>query len=149
MTWQERIIAAHKFLDVVLVYRYRALKPSSDRWFVWQEERGEDLIAEGAHAERVVRGTTDFFTKTEDDPWAGLFEQSLTDNGIAWYWNSTQFEETTGIIHHEWVWEIVDRPNEPEPEPDPEPEPEPEPEPDPEPDPEQDPEAETEEAGNG
>lgn len=122
MSWQDRIIDAHKFLTSVIVYHYEALKVPGTKWFVWQEERGEDLIAEGAHAERVIRGTTDFYTKTEDDPWTGLFEQSLTDHGIAWFWNSTQYEPETGLIHYEWVWEIADRADPAEPGPEHEPE---------------------------
>ena len=32
---------------------------------------------------------------------------ALDAAGIAWYLNSIQYEEDTGLIHYEWVWEVV------------------------------------------
>ncbi len=104
MTWQEKIIAAHTAVTDSVSHYY---KLKSERYFVWQEEAGADLVAEGVHAERAVRGTTDLYTKTEDDPWRAAFEAALDAAGIAWYWNSTSYEEATGYIHTEWVWEVV------------------------------------------
>ena len=106
MSWYEDIVAAHAVANMN-VNHYQAVK--RDRYAVWQEEDPNDLVAEGRHAERAVRGSTDFFTKAENDPWPALFEQSLTDAGIAWRWNSTQFEPDTGYIHFEWLWEVIDR----------------------------------------
>ena len=126
MSWKSDIIAAHLAVSqFVKVNHYQALK-KGDRYFVWQEEDANDLIAEGSRAERAVRGTTDLFTKTEDDPWKDAFEASLTAAGIAWQWLSTQFEPDTGYIHFEWSWEVLAKAATPEPDPEPEPEPEPE-----------------------
>ena len=105
MSWKTRLIAAHTAVTDQ-VSHYEALK--RERYFVWAEEDPNDLIAEGRHAERAVRGTTDLFTKLEDDPWKKAFEDSLTAAGIAWRWNSTQYEPDTGYIHYEWVWEVAD-----------------------------------------
>lgn len=104
MSWQDRIIAAHTAVTSD-VSHYEKLK--SDRYFVWQEEAADDLIAENRHAERVVRGTTDLFTKIELDPWAEQLEAALDAGRIAWTLNSVQYEEETGFIHYEWVWEVV------------------------------------------
>lgn len=105
MNWMDRIVAAHTAVTDA-VSHYRRMK--SSRYFVWQEEGGGgDLSAGGAHAERVIRGTTDLFTKLEADPWKEAFEAALTAAGIAWYWNTTLYEEETGFIHHEWVWEVT------------------------------------------
>ena len=104
MTWYERIVAAHTAVtDAVSHYE----KMKSDRYFVWQEENRSALIAEGVHAERAVRGTTDFFTKQEFDPWADALEASFDGLGVAWSLNSVQYEEQTGFIHTEWLWEVV------------------------------------------
>ena len=32
---------------------------------------------------------------------------ALDQIGAAWYLNSVQYEEETGLIHYEWVWEVV------------------------------------------
>ena len=60
-----------------------------------------------AVAERAMRGTTDFFTKLDSDPWAAAFEKSMTESGIAWYLNTIQYEPDTGFRHYEWVWEVL------------------------------------------
>ena len=104
MSWQDTIIAAHTAVTDA-VSHYERLK--SDRYFVWQEEGSTDLEAEGRHAERAMRGTTDLFTKIENDPWAEALEESFDGKGIAWYLNSVQYEEETGFIHTEWVWEML------------------------------------------
>ncbi len=105
MKWYERIIAAHTSVTDA-VSHYERMK--SERYFVWQEDgAGDDVEAESRHAEKVTTGTTDLFTKTEFDPWAEDIERAFSDHGIAWYKNSVQYEEDTGFIHHEWVWEVV------------------------------------------
>lgn len=103
MNWNERIIAAHTAVTHA-VSHYKKLK--SNRYFVWKEDGAEDLIAEGEHSERVMSGTTDLFTKTEDDAWIRELETSFDTYGIAWYLNSVQYEEDTGFIHYEWRWEV-------------------------------------------
>ena len=119
MTWREKIDAAHAAVTDA-VSHYYAIK--RERYIVWAEERPRDLVAEGRHAERAVRGTSDLFTKQEDDPWAAQLEAAYEAQGIAWYRNSTQYEPDTGFIHIEWVWEATDGapapPEPPEPEPD-------------------------------
>ncbi len=70
----------------------------SDRYFVWQEDGANDLEADDLHAERAVTGSTDLFTKQEFDPWKEAFEQALEAAGIAWYYNSFQYEEETDFI---------------------------------------------------
>ena len=106
MRWFEKIIAAHTSVTTS-VSHYERMK--SERYFVWQEEGGRsDLTAESRHAETAVAGTTDLFTKTEFDTWAEEIEAAFSAKGIAWYKSSVQYEEDTGFIHHEWVWEAVD-----------------------------------------
>lgn len=103
MKWYEKIIAAHTAVTTS-VSHYAKLQ--SDRYFVWQEDGENALISDDAHRDKAVTGTTDLFTKQEFDPWADAIEESFQEAGIAYYLNSVQYEEDTGFIHYEWVWEV-------------------------------------------
>ena len=103
MSWYETVIAAHTAVTDDVSHGQRL---NSDRYFVWQEERGDDLEANGRHIEKAMSGTTDLFTKQEFDPWREAFERSLDASGMAWYLNSVQLEPDTGFWHCEWVWSV-------------------------------------------
>lgn len=104
MTWQEKIIAAHTAVTDAVSHSERM---ESDRYFVWQEDGTNDLIAGDHHAESAVTGTTDLFTKQEFDPWVDALGESLSSYGIAWSVNSIQYESDTGFYHYEWDWEVA------------------------------------------
>ena len=104
MSWIEKIIKAHTAVTDA-VSHYARLK--SDRYFVWAEDARNDLISDGVHSETAIQGTTDLYTKIESDPWADEFEKALDAAGISWYKSSVQYEEDTGYIHHEWIWEVA------------------------------------------
>lgn len=104
MTWNEKIIAAHTAVTDQVSHMVRL---SSERYFVWQEDGRNDLIADGVHVETAVTGTTDLFTKQEFDPWAEAFEAALEAMGIAWSFSSFQRETDTGFLHYEWNWEVT------------------------------------------
>ena len=104
MSWQETIIMAHTAVTDQVSHAKRL---NSDRYFVWQEEGGDDLVLNGRHAERGQTGTTDLYTKMEFDPWKAQFERELdAAEGITWRHSSTQYEEDTGFFHYEWVWGV-------------------------------------------
>ena len=104
-SWTEHIIAAH--LAVTDAVRCGEMM-QSDRYFVWQEDGGNDLLADDRHAEKAVTGTTDLFTKLEFDPWKEEMEAAFDASPyIAWRLNSVQFEPDTGFTHYEWRWEVV------------------------------------------
>lgn len=104
MSWREHIIAAH--LAVTDAVRHSAYL-ESERYFVWQEEAANVLLADGIHAAKTVSGTTDFFTKQEFDPWKEELEASFDASPyISWKLNSIQYEEDTGFYHYEWIWEV-------------------------------------------
>lgn len=104
MKWYERIIACHTSVTDAVSHCARM---KSDRYFVWQEDSRNDLVVGDRHAEKAMEGTTDLYTKQEFDPWADEFEAALDADGtIAWYLNSTQYEEETGFHHYEWVWQV-------------------------------------------
>lgn len=104
MSWYETIIAAHTAVtdQVSHLERMRA-----ERYFVWQEDGRNDLVADGEHVETAVTGSTDLYTRQEFDPWAAAFEEAMTALGIAWSFSSFQAERETGFYHYEWDWEVA------------------------------------------
>ena len=51
-------------------------------------------------------------------------EETLTEVlGNSWELNSTAYENSTGLFHVEWVFQVMDTPEEPEPTPEPDTEP--------------------------
>lgn len=105
MRWFEKIIEAHVAVTDA-VSHFERMK--SDRYFVWQEEASIDLLADNGHFAYAVRGTTDLFTTQEFDPWADEIETAFFRAGISFRKNSVQYEENTGIVHHEWEWTVWD-----------------------------------------
>lgn len=105
MAWQDTIKAAHLAVTDEVSHYWRL---KSDRYFVWAEDGVNDLEADNMHSERAITGTTDLYTKIEDDPWREQIEAAFEAAGIAWYRNSVQYEDETGYIHTEWVWEVLD-----------------------------------------
>ena len=88
-------------------YHYVAQPNAVPPYLVWQEEGDDDLVADGSHAERAITGTVDLYTKTENDTLVASVEQALDNAGSSWYFNSFQYETETGLLHFEWVWEVI------------------------------------------
>lgn len=105
MTWYEKIISAHTAVTTEVSHHTRM---NSERYFVWQEEGKNDLVADNRHVEGAMVGTTDLFTKEEFDPWVEAFQNVMDALGISWVLSSVQYEEDTGFIHYEWTWEVLD-----------------------------------------
>ena len=105
MRWYEKIIAAHTAVTDQVSHFERM---QSTRYFVWQEDGGNDLSADGVHAERAVTGFTDLFTTVEFDPWAECLQRSFEFFGISYRLRDLQIEEDTGIEHYTWDWEVTD-----------------------------------------
>lgn len=105
MRWFEKIIAAHTAVTDQVSHFERM---QSIRYFVWQEDGGNDLTADDVHAEKAVTGSTDLFTTVEFDPWVEDLQAAFDLCGIAWSLRDVQYEEDTGIIHITWDWEVTD-----------------------------------------
>ena len=56
MSWSEAIIAVHTSVTDQVSH---AARLKSERYFVWQEDGGNDDGSENRHSERAVTGTTD------------------------------------------------------------------------------------------
>ena len=78
--------------------------PAGD-YGVYAEDGANDLNADDLHAEKAVQGTVDYFTRDDSGAPQATIEAAL-EGVCAWYLNSVQFEEDTGYIHYEWVFEI-------------------------------------------
>lgn len=80
--------------------------PNSD-YGAWAEDGAHDLEADGGHAEQAMTGTVDYFTRDATGACKAVIETALENAGCAWYLNSVQYENDTGYVHWEWVWEVV------------------------------------------
>lgn len=78
--------------------------PAGD-YGVYAEDGANDLNADDIHAEKAVQGTVDYFTRDDSGTPQATIEAAL-EGVCAWYLESVQFEEDTGYIHYEWVFEI-------------------------------------------
>lgn len=86
-------------------YHYFAYPGTTPPYIVWAEDGDNDLAANNIHAERCFEGTIDLFTKTEGDSLFEAVPAALESIGAAYYLNSVQYEEDTGLLHYEWVWQ--------------------------------------------
>lgn len=87
-------------------FHYTAGKNPKLPYVVWAEDSQNSLLANNRHEENADEGTIDLYTKDENDPLRQLIPQVLNTCGCSWYKNSTQYEEDTGLIHDEWVFEV-------------------------------------------
>ena len=86
-------------------YHYTAAPNSKPPYIVWAEDGDNDLSADNVHAERCYTGTVDLYSRADPEPLSEAVPAALEGIGAAWYLNSVQYEEDTGLIHYEWVWE--------------------------------------------
>jgi len=89
------------------VFHYSALQ-KPDKYIVWAED-GEagSINADDSKEDQVIQGNIDYFTKTEFDTNFDLIQEKLNSADLSWRLNSIQYEEETGYIHYEWVFEVV------------------------------------------
>lgn len=77
--------------------------PTGD-YGVWAEDSANDLYADDIHGEHAIEGTIDYFTRDDSDTPKKTIEAVLNGK-VAYYLNSIQFEDDTGYIHYEWVYQ--------------------------------------------
>lgn len=77
-------------------------------YIVWAEDgQGDSLCADGVMQSQAISGTIDYFTKLEYDPSFEKIQTALKNIGVAFKFESTQYETDTKYIHHEWSFEAV------------------------------------------
>ena len=87
-------------------YHYTAPDNKGFPRIVFAEDGADDLICNDVHAERIITGTIDLFSKTENDPLISATESALNGLQIGWRLNNVIYEEDTHVIHHEWVFSM-------------------------------------------
>lgn len=112
--WAQTIIAAHLAAASAVSERSdgqvdvsHAEQMQSRRYFVWEEDGSNDLIADNRHDEQAVSGYTDLFTEVEFDPAVQELGRSFDAAGISWEYTGASYETNTGLFHHSWEWEVV------------------------------------------
>ena len=89
------------------VGHYEVLK-KNDQYIVWAEDSEPNSLSANNKKEiQTIGGTIDYYTKTDGDANVSKIQKELTDSGISFYLESVQYEEDTGYIHYEWVWEVA------------------------------------------
>ena len=115
----EDLVAALKLTSVPFAeYAWRT-RPEGAYGVVSLEFEAAHLDGDDAKNDRVWEGSIDlFYPKLSDrSDLIEEIEETLTETvGNSWELNSTQYENSTGLFHVEWVFQVVNTPEEPEPE---------------------------------
>lgn len=88
-------------------WHYVAQPNAVPPYLVWAEDGDNDLAADNVHGERCYTGTVDLYSREDPEPLFEAVPAALEGIGAAWYLNSVQYEEDTGLTHWEWVWEVA------------------------------------------
>lgn len=81
--------------------------PAGD-YGVYSEEGGNEFHAEGGYVyEQAERGSVDYFTRDDTGAAKATIETALNTVPGTWYLNTIQYEEDTGYIHYEWIYEAL------------------------------------------
>ena len=76
-----------------------------DEFGVAAYDGGNDLAAGNVHAEESMSGTIDLFIKSTEKTRPESVASTLDALDVAWRLNSVQYENKTGYVHWEWVFE--------------------------------------------
>ena len=88
------------------VSHYEAMN-KTDKYIVWAEDsESSSLNTDNKKEIQAIQGTIDHFTKKDNDTVVNEIQEALKAEKVSFYLNSVQYEEETGYIHYEWVWEV-------------------------------------------
>lgn len=105
---QERLEKIKSVLLSVMpdVYHYTA-DQKKEHYIVWAEDSGGSVHAvDDRVVDQAIVGTVDYYTKTEFDKNIDLIAAAMIDAKISFRLNSVQYEDETGYIHYEWLFEV-------------------------------------------
>lgn len=108
MTYQQRlkqIGEVHKAVIPNVYHYFRSQLPPP--YGIWQEVGSVQYDANNTAAESAISGSTDYFTKEEFDPVVDGIMKAFRESKFLWRLESVQYEEETGLIHYEFVWEVL------------------------------------------
>lgn len=78
------------------------------QYLVWTEDSGSNALhGDNMLLHKAIQGTIDLYVKEGQEPWTEQVEQALNDAKVSFGLNSIQFEEQTGYVHYEWVFEVA------------------------------------------
>lgn len=83
-----------------------ATAPGTDYGVAALDGGGDTVWADDAMQEQALSGTVDLFTRDEGYPQMFAVQEALNRSGVSWRINSIQYEEGTGLMHYEWVFEL-------------------------------------------
>ena len=118
----EALVAALKLLSIPFQEYGWQTRPEGAYGAVQLDFEAGQLNGDGEKLERSWEGSIDvYYPKlTDRTDIIDAVEEVLTEIcGASWSLNSTQYEQETGLFHVEWVFEVLDTPEEPDPEPQP------------------------------
>lgn len=90
-------------------YCYHYFRPIKETpCLIWYETAETDSFHADNHKQcQNISGIVDLFTKTEYDELADAVQNKLDAMGLAWsYTEGALYEPETGLIHHQWTWEV-------------------------------------------
>lgn len=109
MSTYDRMVAALKALTVPIAEYEWATRPTGDFGTVRIDFEATPLIGDCEKLERVYEGSVDLFLRGPYDATkAGSIEAILQQYcESSWRENSRQYENSTGLLHIEWVFQVV------------------------------------------
>ena len=82
--------------------------PATDYGTIALDGPGESVWADDRISEQAIQGTVDLYTHGPGRTQMKKVQAALDGEGVSWRINSIQYEEETGLMHYEWVFELED-----------------------------------------
>ena len=109
----EALVAALKLTSTPVAEYGWKTRPEGAYYVVGLDFEAGTMNGDGEKLDRSWEGSLDLFYPklTDRDDLIEATEEILTEIfGASWYLNSTQYEQSTGLFHVEWVFEAMDNP---------------------------------------
>lgn len=108
MTFQDKLKRVGNAFCEAVPNCYHYWRPKMQQpYLIWAEDGENGHSADNVKSAQAVTGVADYYTKQEYDPAVDAIQAAMNIHGIAWRLDSVQFEETTGLIHYSWDWEVA------------------------------------------
>lgn len=103
----EALVNALKATGIPFAEYQWSTRPAGDFGVVQLERSVATVEGDGEIQERAYEGSVDLYMKGRDNSKIALVKQVLTAQcGGAFVLSSIQFEEETGLLHYEWVFQL-------------------------------------------
>lgn len=79
--------------------------PDAESWGVLSIDGGIALTGDNTHAEDLIEGTIDLYTRVIKADAFNAINNKLRTLDLAYRLNSVQYESDTRLIHYEWIWQ--------------------------------------------